>query len=124
MKAKRFITIAMAALATAIVLRPAAVSAQPHAVYHGGHARVSVGVGFGWGYGGFGPGWGWGGGYWGRPLGWGLGAWGLGSLLYGSGYLGTKIAYTQGGYETSYVSRTAPEVEDVLLKGIKEVLAR
>jgi hypothetical protein len=33
---------------------------------------------------------------------------------YGPEYIGTKIAYSQGGYETSNVSHTAPEVEDVL----------
>jgi len=43
---------------------------------------------------------------------------------YGAGYIGTKISYGEGGYETSYVSRTAPEVEEVLLKGIKEVLEK
>jgi hypothetical protein len=41
---------------------------------------------------------------------------------YGPGYIGTAIAYTQGGYETSYVSRTAPEVEKVLLGGLAELL--
>lgn len=42
---------------------------------------------------------------------------------YGPGYIGTKIAYTQGGYETTdLVSGTAPEVEEVLLKAIKKVL--
>ena len=30
---------------------------------------------------------------------------------YGPGYIGTSIAYSQGGYETGPVSRTAPEVE-------------
>ena len=43
---------------------------------------------------------------------------------YGGGYIGTKISYGEGGYETTYVSRTAPEVEAVLLKGIKEVLGK
>ena len=43
---------------------------------------------------------------------------------YGAGYIGTKISYGEGGYETTYVSRTAPEVEEVLLKGIKEVLGK
>jgi hypothetical protein len=43
---------------------------------------------------------------------------------YGSGYIGTKIAYGEGGYETTYVSRTAAEVEEVLLKGMKEVLGK
>ncbi|MFT3702094.1 MAG: hypothetical protein QM802_06980 [Agriterribacter sp.] len=42
---------------------------------------------------------------------------------YGPGYIGTKIAYTQGGYETEdLVSGTSPEVEKVLLKAIKKVL--
>lgn len=41
---------------------------------------------------------------------------------YGPGYIGTQIAYGQGGYETSHVSRTAPEVEQVLLNGIAELL--
>lgn len=41
---------------------------------------------------------------------------------YGPGYIGTSVAYTQGGYETSRVSRVAPEVEDVLMRGMKELL--
>ena len=41
---------------------------------------------------------------------------------YGPGYIGTEIAYGQGGYETSYVSRTAPEVEKVLTAGMAELL--
>ncbi len=41
---------------------------------------------------------------------------------YGPGYIGTKIAYSQGGYETSNVSRTAPEVEDVLMPAIQKLL--
>ena len=42
---------------------------------------------------------------------------------YGPGYIGTKISYSQGGYETSdIVSGTAPEVEKVLMKAIKKVL--
>ena len=41
---------------------------------------------------------------------------------YGPGYIGTEIAYSQGGYETSYVSRVAPQVEKVLLGGIGELL--
>lgn len=41
---------------------------------------------------------------------------------YGPGYIGTAIAYTQGGYETSIVSRTAPEVETVLKNGLKALL--
>jgi hypothetical protein len=43
---------------------------------------------------------------------------------YGPGYIGTKIAYTQGGYETSYVSRVAPEVEDVLMPAIRELVTQ
>lgn len=41
---------------------------------------------------------------------------------YGPGYIGTKISYGQGGYETSEVSRTAPEVEDVLMTGMRKLL--
>ncbi|MEX2186978.1 MAG: hypothetical protein WD875_09305 [Pirellulales bacterium] len=41
---------------------------------------------------------------------------------YGSGYIGTKIAYTRGGYETSYVSRVAPEVESVLNAAMQKLL--
>lgn len=41
---------------------------------------------------------------------------------YGSGYIGTEIAYSQGGYETGPVSRVAPEVEGTLLSGLKELL--
>lgn len=42
---------------------------------------------------------------------------------YGSGYIGTEIAYWQGGYETEPTSsNTAPSVEKVLLKGIRELL--
>ncbi|MEX0678476.1 MAG: hypothetical protein WD063_15455 [Pirellulales bacterium] len=41
---------------------------------------------------------------------------------YGPGYIGTEIAYSQGGYETSYVSRTAPQVEKVLRDGMAELL--
>jgi len=41
----------------------------------------------------------------------------------GPGYIGTAIAYSQGGYETSDLnSGVAPEVEKVLLKAIKTVL--
>lgn len=43
---------------------------------------------------------------------------------YGPGYIGTAVAYTQGGYETSpHASMTAPEVETVLMDGIKKLLA-
>ena len=41
---------------------------------------------------------------------------------YGMGYIGTAIAYTQGGYETGPVSRVAPEVEDVLMTAMRELL--
>ncbi len=41
---------------------------------------------------------------------------------YGSGYIGTHIAYSQGGYETGPVSRVAPKVEEVLVAGLKELL--
>lgn len=44
---------------------------------------------------------------------------------YGPGYIGTCIAYPQGGYETQlHVSRTAPEVEPLLMNAIKDMLAR
>ena len=42
---------------------------------------------------------------------------------YGPGYIGTRIAYSQGGYETSdIVSGVAPEVEDVLMNAMRAVL--
>jgi hypothetical protein len=41
---------------------------------------------------------------------------------YGPGYIGTKIAYSQGGYETGPVSDVAPEVEEVLQKAMRELL--
>jgi len=97
-------------------------SFQNHSFYHGywngnwgglgygGYGRFGgpfgYGYGFGpWGYGGYGMGFGglgFGGlggygGYFGYPLGWGLGAWGLGSLMYGSGYLGYSNPYYGGG---------------------------
>ena len=40
----------------------------------------------------------------------------------GPTYIGTKIAYSQGGYEVSR-SRVSPEVEDVLMPAIRELLA-
>ena len=40
----------------------------------------------------------------------------------GPGYIGTTIAYSQGGYETGRVSRTAPEVEETLMQTLKELL--
>ncbi len=42
---------------------------------------------------------------------------------YAPGYIGTKIGYTQGGYETSQrASRVAPSVEGVLTDAIKQLL--
>jgi hypothetical protein len=42
---------------------------------------------------------------------------------YGPGYIGTTIAYSQGGYETApRSSMTAPEVEPVLMNGMKKLL--
>lgn len=42
---------------------------------------------------------------------------------YGPGYIGTKISYNQGGYETSgIVSGVAPGVEKVLMRAIRKVL--
>ncbi len=42
---------------------------------------------------------------------------------YGAGYIGTRIAYSQGGYETSDInSGVAPEVEDVLMNAMRTVL--
>lgn len=41
---------------------------------------------------------------------------------YGPGYIGTSIAYLQGGYETTRVSRVAPEVEGVLMSALAELL--
>lgn len=41
---------------------------------------------------------------------------------YGPGYIGTTAAYPQGGYETSTVSRTAPEVEEVLMTAIRKLV--
>ncbi|HWQ56118.1 MAG TPA: hypothetical protein VN442_20700 [Bryobacteraceae bacterium] len=40
---------------------------------------------------------------------------------YGPSYIGTRDAYPQGGYEVT-VSRTAPEVEDVLMAGMRTLL--
>lgn len=42
---------------------------------------------------------------------------------YGTGYIGTEIAYSQGGYETGIVSRVAPPVEKVLMDAIKKLLS-
>lgn len=42
---------------------------------------------------------------------------------YGTAYIGTSIAYTQGGYETGpTASHVAPEAEGALMKGIAELL--
>ena len=41
---------------------------------------------------------------------------------YGPGYIGTRIAYSQGGYETGPPSRVAPEVEDELLGALRRLL--
>ncbi len=44
---------------------------------------------------------------------------------YGPGYIGTEVAYGQGGYETSQrASDVAPEVEGVLMGAVKKLLAR
>jgi hypothetical protein len=40
----------------------------------------------------------------------------------GPGYIPLKIAYTQGGYETTRVSRVAPDVEDVLMTAMHSLL--
>lgn len=42
---------------------------------------------------------------------------------YGPMYIGTRVAYGEGGYETGPVSRVAPEVEDVLLSATRRLLA-
>ena len=43
---------------------------------------------------------------------------------YAPGYIGTKIAYGQGGYETSQrATRVAPEVEAVLMGAMRKLLA-
>ncbi len=42
----------------------------------------------------------------------------------GCGYIGTEIAYSQGGYETTKVSQVAPQVEKVLMDGMKALLER
>lgn len=42
---------------------------------------------------------------------------------YAPGYIGTKISYSQGGYETSArASRVSPEVEAVLINAMKDLL--
>ncbi len=42
---------------------------------------------------------------------------------YGPMYIGTRKAYDEGGYETSAVSRVAPDVEDVLRNATRQLLA-
>ncbi len=42
----------------------------------------------------------------------------------GPGYIGTQVAYSQGGYEVGRVSRTNPEAEEVLTQAIKKLLKR
>ncbi|MEO8126989.1 MAG: hypothetical protein ABJF23_12445 [Bryobacteraceae bacterium] len=42
----------------------------------------------------------------------------------GPGYIGTRVAYGQGGYETGEVSMVAPEVEDVLMNGMRRLLRK
>ena len=41
---------------------------------------------------------------------------------YGPMYIGTRKAYAEGGYETGIVSRVGPQVEDVLMGSMREVL--
>jgi hypothetical protein len=43
---------------------------------------------------------------------------------YAPGYIGTAVAYGQGGYETGPVSRVAPEVEEVLMRAMRELLTQ
>ncbi len=40
----------------------------------------------------------------------------------GPGYIAMQVAYSQGGYETGFVSRVAPEVEDTLMASMRELL--
>jgi hypothetical protein len=42
----------------------------------------------------------------------------------GCGYIGTEIAYSQGGYETGKVSQVAPQVEQMLMTAMKALLVR
>ena len=42
---------------------------------------------------------------------------------YSPGYIGTEIAYSQGGYEPSpRASKVAPEVEHVLMNAVRKLL--
>ncbi len=44
---------------------------------------------------------------------------------YGPGYIGTEIAYDEGGYETGlHTSRTAPSVEAVLMDAVESLVTR
>ncbi len=44
---------------------------------------------------------------------------------YAPGYIGTEVAYGQGGYETSQrASHVVPSVEEVLMKAIRKLLAK
>lgn len=43
---------------------------------------------------------------------------------YGPMYIGTRQAYTEGGYETGPVSRVAPEVEDMLLNALRRLAGK
>ena len=42
---------------------------------------------------------------------------------YGPGYIGTERAYGEGGYETGPASRTAPQVEKVLMDAVRQVMS-
>jgi hypothetical protein len=41
---------------------------------------------------------------------------------YGTGYIGTRVAYPEGGYEVPGASNVAPDVEAVLTRAMREVL--
>ncbi|MFG0335237.1 MAG: hypothetical protein ACF8TS_17910, partial [Maioricimonas sp. JB049] len=44
---------------------------------------------------------------------------------YAPGYIGTEVAYDQGGYETSdRASRVAPDVEQVLMDAVRSLLKK
>jgi len=43
---------------------------------------------------------------------------------YSPGYIGTKVSYGEGGYETGRVSRVGPSVEEILLQSMRELLDR
>ncbi len=44
---------------------------------------------------------------------------------YAPGYIGTEIAYSQGGYEASErASQVAPQVEAVLMGAVEKLLAK